>query len=888
MKRLVNQTLPSNTFTTFPLSTMRDHAIQVRKLALSQLSGYPAGSHVVGVIQRRIDTSSIKSLLTSLLHIRNLSRLASDIIATAPAARVDKQQFVRSELLAYVEMQAKVYGAGDLTPEDQDLIAYMIASTESPDNSWMLDFDMSDKNKMLEFHKLYDTLTYRPGAVSIRESEGATPYTIDDITENSNLVSVIYDPEKDTVIHISETRKYKERVSEAMAIRSAAGNRSELEARLNQLHANASSTLGYSQMRVLDHVFNLLTSTEVWDQWITPRTKSDMSSNEERGRGLKNFAAYLHSLLMYPHFFAIEAFLETYNMIETTLVKFVPLPPHEVARYDAHVRKFDVLNAKGDVSDIFSYLKGSRAAGHDSKISVFPVEYVSLFGFEDALNAALIAASKLTLPTDITELKRLANAEFNTLTLSHPVSKFDVIHEINDLIIVKGIVSNHLKDACNAISSGVPKFLSADTLHALSSMSLSVNYSMGVHIDISPDPTMASPDEFVDGSLKCHVAFPSYNYTAVNQGQKDMLYTVNSAANFSNALMARERVVKIPAFAHKLRVITGHQDWSCLLPATLHYNAEYYTTDMLKASPVMLERLLETLTGMNFNLIKRTIGNPYSRELFATYLSSFALMYITSEESSNSTEANVATGQLVHGYGKPYGATYESLEAKQGKMNPDMLVKLTDRVTIRILKKIPLPTDALQPQAQFMINFPHFCYVSNSKTLDVTKWVIAPGLMNFALAPMNLKAELSPVVLDKRFAYLNDALFIQTDPMWRPTVAEDSIASIKSTTRTWNRDMFYEELEYRVLSSYGNSPDIATAIKPEGEETVINTLIKEMTASSKEVLDKAPSTHPENAKSQIIQPGDLPSNKELPSDNSDNGPVDFSKGPGSKKGNKKE
>jgi hypothetical protein len=859
MKRLINQNLPPKTFTLSSLAGMKGQSVHARRLALSHLSGYPAGSHVVGRLQRMIKLDSMKDLLESILHLRDLVRLASDILNTVPGARVDKQQFIRSEILAYVQLQAQLYGFLNLTPEDEDLIAYMIASTEAPDSSWYLNYDATDKNQFVKLHKLLNQLEYTSGPVILTPSEGLTPFTISGYDEKFPNIAVVYDPDKERIVNITETDKYKERTNEAMALRNAAGNKDEVEARVNDIHSNSVSVLSLSQLRVWDHVCALFTSVELWDYWITPRTKTDASSNEERARGLKNFAAYLHSLLMYPHFFAIESFLATYETIEETIVKFVPLPPHEVARYEASVRKFDVLNAKHDVAEVFSQLKGLKSPGMETTITAFPIEFVSLFGFQDAINGALVAASKLSLPVNITELKQLANQEFNTLTLSHPISRFDVIHDINQLIIIKGIVSNNLKEASNSISAGTPRFLPMDAVDALAGMGLVINYSLATEIDLCFDPTSSSPDEFAHGALRMRTTLPAHTYDSVRKGRKDLIYSVDSGSNYSMKLQEPVRIIKMPDIANKLRNLIGHNDWMSLMPSSLFYNQEYYTTAQLQASTVMVERLLETLIGTNFDIIKRTISNPYSREIYATYLSSFALMYVA--DSSNGKAGSTGnTGELVIGYGNPYGTTYAALEQKQGAFDVKQIVQVTENVYLRILNKVPTPTMNLVPRTHFMIAHPHYQYASNSNVIDVEKWVITPGLMNFALAPGLQTSKPSPILLDKRYAYLNDSLFIQTEPLWRPTINEKPLTTISQTTKTWNRQRYIENVEFKVLTTYGSQPDVAVSIKAEGDEPNILKMVQELEQGTKDVIINSAAAHPTGASAQVIAADDLKSN----------------------------
>lgn len=851
MKKLLSQQLPPNLFTVASLAPVRELAISTRQLALAGTAGYPVGSHVVGRMQKQIRLNSFRELLESILQLRNLAKLAADILFTAPAARIDKQQFVRTELLTYVDEQTKLYGFKDLTEQDRDLIAYMIASTESPDTSWVLDYDLSSSNRIIQLHKLLDALRNPEPTVNVISGKKRLIDFKDMVAAG---MSPIYDPETDSIRHISETKKYTRRVNDLLA--DTIGNASEdpgLIKSLEDLHENSISVLNLSYVRVWDHIAALLTTTDIWNSFVSPRLKTDETSNMERARSLRSFSTYLHSILMYPHFFAIEAFRSTYDLLQENVVAFPPLPVHLVTQYENIIAKHDLLGAAGDVTAVFSRFKAPSNAIAEVSISILPKEFITIYGFDEAIAKAEQAAANASVPVDITDLKTLNDEIFAPLTLAHPVDRFDVVHEIADRVLIKGIVSNFILEACGAILPGVPKFFSDEAMTALKQLSLIVGYSLDAPLAVTSDPTTSSLDSYDGHNLKYLPLSPAYSYSLRRTVRKDLLYKVDTNTNILDKLNKDPRVIKMVHKASDLRRATG-KEWSTLMPAQWLYSDEYFATPHISGSRPLLERMLETLTGMNIELIERTIGNPYSRELFATYLSGFALLYYFPAGIKKEADVNLALSGLISGYGMPYGTSYNTLEAKQPAPKMDDFIAITSVVYMRILNVVPVPTNSLNASTEFMVSHPHYYYSSNSALMTVDRWVIAPGLSNFALAPVPKPNTAAKVLLDKRYAYLNQALLIQANMIWTPVPNTDNTVTLSLVNRAWNREKNVPNLEYITLTNYGRETEIKSKLETNEEEDAIVKLVAEMEKETKTIIEKAPSNNPDKAPVSPIDP----------------------------------
>jgi hypothetical protein len=345
MKKLTQQSLPDKLGGFRSFKPLINAAVNQRNAMMIPLSGYPVASHVIDQIQRSLKFDSMKSLLQSLKDLRDLVRLASDVLSTIPLANVSKQQFNRNDLTSYITSNAAALGQAAVTLADNakliDLVAYMITSSETPESAWILDMPNGDSNRFLQIQKLYTSLG--------------------DADEDACWV---YDPESEKIVEMTSLRRYRD-----MARKNSAAGK---EAQTQTTKSAMTNLLMLSHIKVVDHLYCLTNDTHIWDNFLSVRSNPDPSQNVERATSLKIFAAYLHSVLMYFHFWSIEAFMATYKGLEAWVTTFPVIPEHTLATYNNIVRKYDVFETNRDAAELLSCYQQDGANPLGSQLTILP------------------------------------------------------------------------------------------------------------------------------------------------------------------------------------------------------------------------------------------------------------------------------------------------------------------------------------------------------------------------------------------------------------------------------------------------------------------------------------------------------------------------------------
>lgn len=304
MQKLNSKRLGTELISFTPLEPVLDQMIESRIPLFLALSGYPRAHHVVGTVQRALDTSSIHGLLTSIRRIRDLAHLASETLFNIPLLRADREQLVRAELSTFLvaNQSNAMFGSGSLSVEDVDFATYLIVSAETNASNWTLEFSSEGDNMHVRFQSLYQNLkssNIKPDSVPVYDVISDDIVTFADSTIGRNI------------------RKSFEKMK-------GVGR----DAAMNEALRSACVTVHTSHVRLVDHVYGALTSTELWDSFITPRKSIDPSQNEERAKSLRILSSYMHSLLIHHSLFAVELFHQSVKKMGRLLVTFPQLPEH--------------------------------------------------------------------------------------------------------------------------------------------------------------------------------------------------------------------------------------------------------------------------------------------------------------------------------------------------------------------------------------------------------------------------------------------------------------------------------------------------------------------------------------------------------------------------------
>lgn len=814
--------MPKRLGTFTSLESVVHTGVTYRSAAYMNLSGYPVSSHVVNRILNLIDLTSYKTMLESILKLRNLTRLASEVLNNIIISKVDKAQLVRNDMIAYIDANKGAYGRSDMTLEDMEIIAHLIVAAEATDTSWSLTFSASIDNRFVAFQRLYLALTEETDYLVDVKALSITP-----ANPSENKGVYVFDPEDEKIIGLGATRRAQALLASGKT-RKASREEATLEfQKLVTVHK-------IPAMRIIDHVAALMNSTELWKTFITPRNAATTAQNEERAKGLKLLSSYFHSLLMYPHLFTIELFKGTYHKLEDWIVAFPAIPAELIAEYNHTVSAIDVLGAHSDAASVLAILEVANDPSHDSRIVGYPTELTELFEIEAVVLKAVTAAMDVSTPITIPEIKSLGDPGNNALLLSHPIDTVDITYSLTQAILVRNVVTSQLKLALAGVIPGIPRFYSDEVSSRLRALALTVPFGISSHIAYSAPANMVTDALYTSGNFKWNPLAPARTYDYQMELRRTRLYSIFTSSSIVSDW--KPQCLINEDVADRLRGVM-ERNWRALMPSNLWYGDFIYTIDMLKSDPELVRRLLEGISGDHYELITRSITNPYIREIWATFLSSAFLIYavpsedemnaITAAAGSSSDPAAVYssgfTPYLVVGAGNPYGTSYPALAAIQSENGSFELIKITPTVFLRPITHIPLPSNELTPAAEFYLQRPYYYYPANGATLKVTSWVMAPSLLNFALAPIMGSYSKAAVLLDKRYAYLNDTIFMQYNLAYSLSASSDgeTAFSLPIVKKPWNRDRFLYHIDHHVVGGdYG-----AISVVTENVPTAIATIM---------------------------------------------------------------
>lgn len=825
MKQLAQQALPTSLGGFRPATSLLTTAINQRTAMMVQLSGYPVASHVVDHIQRSFKFDTVKDLLESIITLRNLVRLAADVLSTIPLANVSKQQLNRKEISDYIAANASSLGASSVSVTSNakllDLVAYMITSSETPAQSWLLDMsDTAADNKFVAIHKLYES-----------------------IAAGSTGSDFVYNPESDTVVTLGDLRRFKDL--------SARSKTADQKAEYNSVMENQKTLVRLAHVRLVDHVFSLVNDVHVWEHFISVRKSPDPAQNDLRAQGLKVFASYLHSLLMYFHIWSVETFMATYRRLEEWVTTFPSIPAHIIDQYNNIVRKHDVLGAQVDAAAVLAAFDQDKNNPLHSAIRILPTDFVDAFGLKKVLAAVTTAAAATAAPISaVQNLNELTNANYTHLLLATPVASFNLISDISEHLMMQGAVAQEINHASAGVLIGLSRYYSDELINQMKRIGLRIpfNYVGKVpHVTYVKETTNAAIE---GGSLDITYQAPAASYDYQQYVRETLAYKIFPGSHaaiqdyYPKFLTHRDE-------AKRLRTILG-TEWKSLYPSWLTNGSQAYTTAMLRAEPESVKLLLEMISGQPFDLIKRTITNPYMRENWATILSSFATLYVVPAETKLEdilTDEGKLTAVAVTGHGKPYGVEYPALTALQGAATADDFVKVSDFVYLRIHKLIPAPSRHLAIERDFHLSHRRYYFSGNddAQTLvAVKKWVFDEGLLHQALVPYKKLADRPLALLDKRYAYSNDYMLLQLDLRYDATSALMSYERINvaPSVREWKQDKFIYFITHNTFGAYCAAAEGASAVE---EQNDVQALISKAEQEIKNV-EKSAMVQPERVK----------------------------------------
>lgn len=824
MLKLKNLQLPKKLAAVVPLKEILNHSVHFRCSAMMDMGGYPVSAHVVGKIQASFELGDYKSLLESIVRLRKIVRLAADALDIIPLARIDRAQMNRTELIAFITANAPNFGVTGLTPDDYEFAAYLISSSESVDTSWMLQFTTDQTNRFKRLSELYKLALL---GTAIRPDKAGTDLEIAD-----NGLGFVYDPVAEKIVSFLQLSTISE-TAEVWRNSSDPNEKANCEKQLNQ------SLVIYlaASVRVIDHISLLLNSTTAWSAFLNIRKSAiDTSGNTERTRTLHLFSGYLQSLLIYPHIFNLEMVKQCYDSVQSVYLQFPPLPGSLVAKYDQGIHTYDVLNAREDVASILNVWSTKHETEGGTIVPLIE-ETMMIMGAGAAYTRALAAVASATTPIALTSLEVLSNPDYNPYMLSHPVAEVEMFSGITRTLFMGDIMKKIIVNAVEQIIYATPLYLNDEIIDGVKRAGFKIPFNWCQPLALTGTVTKTSSPRMESGSLKYHTLLPRHTYdyrfemrrTSLNKIFKQSTYT-NNGSTF------------LPKFginythAARLRTIT-ELNWRSLYPTFMVPGDYVYTKDLIASNDEQKRRLLESISQNQWELIIRTIANPQSQKMWATFLSSFACLYVTATDITLDakglpTAASISSGVQVEGYGRPYGASYAMLASKQNPAKPDDVLTIGSNAFIKFHDRIAVPSLDIDAADDFYLGYPFYYFKANGAWVDVKEWIMDDGLLHMSMFKLSAAYNAPQILLDRKYAYLNDELYAQLNLLYSLPEDADSEASISypAAVTSWRHDRLTHWLQYITVGAYGPSEAQAA-----GESTAITAMIEKTEAALKEV-----------------------------------------------------
>lgn len=787
-----------------------------RQAQLYEMQGYPVGSNIVGRLQSQFKFSSMRDLLVSIKRMRDLAKIASDIILANPQLRVDREIQIESQLAAFIEKETAYTGGVTLPQEDLKIVIDMIMISEVTNETWSLEFP-HNSNLYVDAHKLYNNLL-NPIDVTVDNSKGKERALSLSANQANTYVSYISDQDK--IMPVTE----KPRLTRLLTTEFFKGDENQKKI-VEEAVKTASLLNAISNLRVLDHFLSFMQQTDIWSQFIPARSAPTPAVNLERARGLHFFSAFLHQFLVYEEIFSIEFLRQNYTFIETWTVPFPPLPEYLVKQYEQVIAAHDFLNAASDVTDVLGSFTSEITLVGQAKVSFIIKEIQSYFELPEVFEKYDEAVAKNDHSVKLENLKLLDDARYNAVLFGQPIAKFNLLIEINDALTLKDLMTLQYRIACAAITPGIARYYRAETLDKLKAMKAHCPLNLKVHLPAEFDPTSVVDTKIEGGKLYVSEGHPHNSSSYQDYVRKTTIFTVFTShhmlVNGGNKFL-NPPIVHLNR-AKRLEKFLGDENmWRGLLPDSLHKGTEKIIPDDLRRLS-NLKKFLETVSNEHYNFIVRTISNPYRRTHWATALSGGFLLYelnmkpIKVEETGELRYEDTGKPKdfnpiIIKGEGLPYGVDYSALADKsylKGLQISDF-IPISEDITLALLPitTIPLPGEQLvvsTMQYNKEIVFLYYPGKWGEGALKPKYFVYAPAMTNMALLPNTLSSGSIPKMLaDRHYVYANDSVLLNVDinystinKMYSPPAID-----LPMVSEEWHRSKAFLFLEYRKFGPY--------------------------------------------------------------------------------------
>lgn len=750
--------------------------INYRCVVASKLDGAPRGLHVIGRLQRQFKLATLTDLLQSIKQLYDITFITAEVIESLEGVRMEKYQLDRTDIVTYVNNVITALKITSPSIDEVELISTLITSFEASQTNWILQRQDVSGGIHGDFVKLYKAvLTTEIGKLPLYVPNMMQVTSFDAYAKDAGL-------------------KNDERDRQAAIYR-------------------------LSLIRIIDHVYSLLMEVDLWAAFVAPRTKADVLNNLERAKTLRVLAHYLQSLLMYPQFFALEATLKGYEQIQQWVQYFPPLAKETTDRIESIIRPHDVLGARDDVR---TFMDSASAVGEkEANVMTLYSETITLYGLQDIITNIDAQIGKLTSTVTFNNLIELDDKNYLPLLSGIPVSDISVGGKVADAVLIAKAVDGQVLLALTNLLPTIAKGVTKETLAQLIQMQLRPNLAFTAPTAIILDVTRGARKEVSGGFYRIDRQAPSFSYDYHAYLRSSYKYVValdttimagRPNKNYNNVI-DHDR-------AQELRDILA-TSWDSLVPSCSAAGSTFITAKSLKHGEGELRHLIEKMGGMTFELAVKEMSLMHRRRMWATFFSSFALLYSTNE-AKRGGPFDVGDLVLVAGHGYPYGTSYTDLAAKQApeSLTAENLIELGEGFYLRVLDAIPIVSDHMEYDRQFYGHHSYTYFAASTAVAKVDKFLWGPGLTQLTMTPTPSSSRYFSAKFGTRFVYALRRLLLNFNVYYAPSVPSEAREGfpLNVTTRSWNleRDSFF--LTYKTIGHYGSVSATSSAAGGDAQE----------------------------------------------------------------------
>lgn len=740
-----------------------------RLIIASKLDGVPRGIHAIGRIQLQFDLSSVMNLFSSINKLQRLVYLTAEVIETMEGVKMDRHQMERGEITTYVNTVVSTLNLEAPNAADLDLITILIISFEASPNNYALQAQTKKSSLHLSMTRLYEELRdMLPGEVPHFDSSNSSMSTL--------------------------------------GVYSAAAG-------LDESGLDDTATIvKLAQLRVLDHVYAMLMDVNIWAGFIAPRTKADVATNLERARTLRSFAHYLQQLLIYHQFFTLEMQLQGYELIQQWVNYFPPLNTDILNRIEKVIRPHDLLGAGTDAKTFLSSL--STISSTEQKVITLPSELLGSYGLTETIKKIAEEVANIQITTTITDLGQLEKKAYLPILAGIPVAEINVGSTVAKAVLISKTVDGQVMTALTSLLPVIARKVTTETLSNLASMGLRPGIPFIAPTAVTYNVTKGVAQEVSNGVLRIDRGAPvmSYDYSEYIRKKYQFAIATDDAVYSGRPNATYDNVIDRDKAAYLQEVLAT--SWQSLIPSFLGTAERTYSVDTLKAEHE-IRFLFEGMSGTSFEIVKKELSITHRAKMWATFLSSFALLYTSSDVNGAGNNVSTEDLQLITGYGHPYGTSFVTLESAQDATKIEDFINIGDGFYLRILNQIPVVLPELDYDDDFFGHHPATFFASNSTKVPVSKFVWSGGLTQYCMTPVKLTTTMIQAKFGTRYIYSLKRLVLNFSIFYAPMVPGDAREHyplpIKKNTWNLEREAFF--LEYRTFGDYAIVPAAISSLE---------------------------------------------------------------------------